>query len=91
VVTYEEWIARERRLRLLLLQRSPVIKESGILHICQDCGEVCLCHEETCPDCNSTNIGEAPLFDLTAEAENRFRCRYRYSRLNKVQVRPQDA
>lgn len=83
-MTYEEWIARERRLRVMILKRSPVVKERGTQRVCLDCGEVCLCHEETCPDCNSTNIGEVALGDLAAEAENRIRCRYRYSHMNKV-------
>lgn len=77
-MNYADWIIRERRLRVMILRTSPVIKERGTQRVCLACGEVLLCHEEACPDCNAAQIGEVPLFDLAAEAKNRVRCRHRY-------------
>jgi len=80
---YDEWIERERRMRISLLKDSPVIKEKSIYRICQDCGEICLCHEETCPNCNSIRIIQDMLHDKDIEVliGKRIRCKFRFEHL----------
>ena len=79
---YEEWIARERRIRLRLLKNSPQIQATQVYRVCRDCQEICLCHEETCPHCLSVNITEKKLavFDDETLAQ-RIRCQGRYEKL----------
>lgn len=74
---YPAWIERERRIRIKILINSPATK-GNLYRVCRKCGEVCLCHEEACPNCNSTDIaGGAYLPSL----EVRVRCRYRFEKL----------
>lgn len=79
---YDYWIRRERRLRIYILKGSPTIKEEKKCRVCQDCVETCLCHEEVCPNCNSTNISWVK-FDLESEifSPQRIRCQFRYSQI----------
>jgi uncharacterized OB-fold protein len=82
-VDYDEWVDRERRIRVKLLTSSPIIRETGLYRVCQDCGEICLCHEEPCPNCNSDHIAQEKLQDIEREilSGKRIRCRYRFEHL----------
>ena len=64
---YEEWISRERRIRLTLLMSSPEIKNESISRVCEDCGEVCLCHELSCPNCGGSKIINQQIKDIERE------------------------
>lgn len=75
---YDGWICRERRIRVKILEASPVIKQKNAYRLCTKCGEICLCHEERCPNCDSDQIMESALADLRSEAEKRIRCMSRY-------------
>lgn len=80
-VDYDGWINRERRLRVKTLETSLVIKQKNTYRICTRCSEICLCHEERCPNCDSDQIMESPLVDLKSEGEKRIRCKFRYSNM----------
>lgn len=83
LVNYDSWINRERRIRLKILSRPPVVAGRAVYRVCQDCGEVCLCHEPACPNCNSVAVTEQEVEDLEAETGRgeRIRCRHRFERL----------
>ena len=55
-IDYDEWVGRERRVRIKFLMDSPAIIKTGKCRVCQECREICLCHEENCPNCNESNI-----------------------------------
>jgi len=78
---YDEWIKREQRIRLSILKKSPIIRKQKIYRICQNCSEVCLCHEETCPNCNSMKIINQRRDDIENNVQNRIRCKYRFEKL----------
>lgn len=78
---YDEWINRERRIRLKTLKGSPVINETKTYRICQECSEVCLCHETNCPNCNGNNIIEQRIDNIETDVKNRVRCVYRFKHL----------
>ena len=80
---YENWIERERQFRWKILQSSPRVRNNNTYLICQECGELCLCHEEKCPNCNSIDILEQQLGEISKEAlkKTRIRCKYRYNQL----------
>ncbi len=78
---YEEWIKREQRIRIKILENSPAISKKKIYRLCRDCGEVCLCHEQMCPNCNNDNIMERYLSNLDEESQKRVRCRFRFEHL----------
>jgi hypothetical protein len=82
-VDYKDWIGRERRLRRKILMDSAVIREKGICRICKECGEICLCHELTCPNCNCKDIIEDKFDNIKAEIlnGNRIRCKFRFEKL----------
>jgi uncharacterized OB-fold protein len=82
-MNYEDWIDRERRVRTKILGSSPEIRKNGVYRLCADCGEICLCYEEICPNCNCGRITMKQLSDTSAEvlSGKRIRCRYRYDRL----------
>jgi rRNA maturation protein Nop10 len=81
LLEYGEWIARERRLRIRLLMQSPDIQRSGLFRVCQQCREICLCHEEVCPNCGGDYIDEQPEDrDQVARGE-RIRCHLRFQQL----------
>jgi len=78
---YEEWISRERKIRIKILKDSPIIKKKGTFRVCICCREVCLCHERNCPNCNSSNIMQWQINDIDAEMYDRIRCRFRFEHL----------
>lgn len=80
---YLEWIERERRARSRLLKDSPPVDGKRRVRVCRVCGEFCLCHEETCPNCGGNDIALQDLVEATAEVfdGNRIRCRFRYDQL----------
>ena len=84
---YEEWISRERRIRKALLMSSPEIKNKGICRMCQDCGEICLCHEINCPNCGGSKIVDQQFNDVEREilSGNRIRCRFRFKNIYKIE------
>ena len=80
---YASWVEREQRFRWKILQSSPMISKDNIYPTCQDCGELCLCHEEKCPNCNSTNIIQQQLGKIGKDElrRTRIRCKHRYDLL----------
>lgn len=84
---YRHWINRERRLRRKILQNSPLIRDCPVFRVCQDCDEVCLCHEDRCPNCNSGNIQRELLPQYQEDAlESRIRCEFRFTHLRRAQI-----
>lgn len=81
---YDKWIKRECRIRHQILKNSPVIRQKKSYRVCDKCGEICLCHELNCPNCNSDNITERQIADLDSEIEKRIRCIFRFQHLNKT-------
>jgi len=79
---YNDWIDRERRIRLKILKDSPVIRNSGIYRVCNDCGEVCLCHEQSCPNCNGRSIKEELINNIDEEIGRRIRCMFRFEQIS---------
>lgn len=82
---YEEWIARERKIRLRILQNSREIRQTGVHRVCLNCEELCLCHEEACPNCGGEAIGERRIDQAQdfSGLGNRIRCRQRFDQLNR--------
>ena len=80
---YERWIRRERRIRGRILRDSRMVRERGMCRICGDCEEICLCHEEWCPNCGSENLGQGRVENVAAElAEGaRISCKRRFDHL----------
>jgi uncharacterized OB-fold protein len=85
---YQLWIERERKIRIELLNTTLTSMKKKVCHICRDCGEVCLCHEENCSNCDSSNIS---LENLTVSGdevieffEKRIRCCYRFMHLSPL-------
>jgi uncharacterized OB-fold protein len=73
---YSDWIERERRVRVKILNSAPLIQNEHMYRLCKDCGEICLCHEETCPNCNSQNIKQQVLaFQDIHDIEMKIRCK----------------
>jgi hypothetical protein len=84
---YRHWINRERRLRRKILQNGPLIRESPVFRVCQDCAEICLCHEDRCPNCNSGNIQRELLTQYQdGIPESRIRCEFRFKNLRSEQI-----
>jgi len=77
---YYIWIEREKKVREKLLKSARQLDSDCMFKTCQDCGEICLCHEKVCPNCNSERIILQLLEDSRIISE-RIRCRYRYNRL----------
>ena len=78
---YGLWIERERRIRIRLLQDWPEARIEGIYRVCQSCGEICLCQEDTCPNCRSDVISKEVLDEKELLDGNRIRCLKRYQNL----------
>jgi len=77
-----DWIKRERRIRIKILNSSPIIKKKNIYRICQSCDEILLCHEESCPNCNSFDVNSKKLIFSDAHfLEEKIRCQYRFSNI----------
>jgi hypothetical protein len=81
---YLEWIERERRVRTRLLKDAPLVDGKRRVRVCRECGEFCLCHEETCPNCDGSDIVLQDLVPATAQIvdANWIRCRFRYEHLD---------
>jgi hypothetical protein len=84
-MNYDDWIARERKIRVKLLTNSPAVQQTGFFRICLDCQEICLCHELLCPNCGSDRICEEKLDDIVSEIleGKRIRCLLRYQCLSQ--------
>lgn len=78
---YQHWSRREQRIRLKILRASPEIQKTGIYRTCAVCGELCLCHEETCPNCDGEQIGQERLSGMEADLKERIRCKSRFANL----------
>jgi len=78
---YQDWIERERNFRISLLRDWPEARHQGLYRVCQDCGEICLCAELKCPNCDSDLIQKVKL-DVTELLDGkRIRCLHRYLNL----------
>ena len=75
---YGEWIKRELRYRSRILAGAPGIQETKVYPVCYECGEVCLCHERICPNCNSANLTEKRLEYFEKEIPVLIGCLYRF-------------
>ncbi len=73
------------------MKTSPLRDGKRRLRVCGECGEFCLCHEETCPNCDSGEILLQEIGEAVAEAldEKRIRCRFRYDHLDAARERGQ--
>ena len=61
---------------------SPILEgNKRTYRICENCNEMCLCHEENCPNCNGDKIVLKTLDEIYVVAKERIRCRYRFKRL----------
>jgi hypothetical protein len=78
---YDQWIERQRCYRLKTLAQAPEVAARGLLRLCADCGEVCLCHETSCPNCGGQASPPARLAGGLAEAAGRIRCLKRFAEL----------
>jgi len=72
---------RERRLRIKILGDWPEARDQGLYRVCQDCGEICLCSEMRCPNCDSGNIEKIWLDPSTLADGKYMRCKLRYENL----------
>jgi hypothetical protein len=77
---YNKWIEHQRKFRINLLNSSPEIKNTKIYRVCQDCDEICLCHEMNCPNCGSDVIIPTKINDIEGEVGSlkRMRCLKRF-------------
>ena len=84
---YEEWIGREHKIRSSLLLSSSDIQNKGICRVCQDCGEVCLCHEITCPNCGGNEIMQEQSENIESEiiSGRRIRCQLRFKKIFQIE------
>ena len=78
---YKKWIERERRVRISILKDSHKNLKTKTYRICQNCSEICLCHEETCPNCNYEKIIEEWIDNIDSVVYSRIRCAYRFDHL----------
>lgn len=78
---YPEWIERERRIRTRILLDWPEARDDGVFRICQSCGEICLCSEKTCPNCNVAEITKERIDLAELLSGSRIRCQYRFENL----------
>ncbi len=74
---YEQWLERERRIRLRILGQSPSVSATGLYRLCADCGEALLCHEQDCPHCGGARIEQAALAPGQLAARVRLGLRWR--------------
>ena len=81
MMNYDQWIARERRIRVKILMQSPLQKERYIYRVCNNCNEICICYEERCPNCNSDKIIQKRFNEKKVGIDENIRCRYRYDHL----------
>lgn len=78
---YSTWIDRERRARAKILKTSLGSADASY-RICLDCDEVCLCHEDECPNCGSKRVS----FEKVDQGslEGRIRCWKRFEMLKEA-------
>lgn len=81
---YEGWIDGERRFRIKILRDWPEARDDGIYRVCQECGEICICAELRCPNCDSTTIRKEKLDVSELLSGRRIRCRKRFENLSLV-------
>ena len=81
---YQDWIKRERRLRIKILRDWPEARDEGIYRVCQDCGEICLCSEMKCPNCESGNIEKRELPKSRLMDGKLIRCKKRYVKMDFI-------
>ncbi len=79
---YDEWIERERRLRIRILEGSPLIQKEHCFRVCSECREILLCHEESCPNCDSGSIDRENI-ETFAALPARIRCKYRFLKIQE--------
>jgi hypothetical protein len=77
---YQDWLERERRIRLRILGQSPEIGASGMYRICADCAEVLLCHEQNCPNCGGRRLNQGKLNREDLPGRMRLAARWRNMR-----------
>lgn len=64
------------------LQHSSLVQENQIFRACQDRNEICLCHEERCPNCDSCNIHGEQLTEYDEDdLDSRIRCEFRFKNI----------
>ena len=80
---FEIWIDRERKVRIKIIESSSPYMERSVCRVCRACDEICLCHEEKCPNCDSDNIRETQIERHILISGARIRCRLRFNRLRK--------
>ena len=80
---YQEWIARERRIRAKLIVQFHAAGDKKKIRVCANCREVVLCYETICPNCASKEIAleDCVGFDLDDLISGRIHCRERYRQL----------
>lgn len=81
-MNYDKWINREKKIRIKILKSSPIIQKKNIYRVCKECEEICLCHENSCPNCSSFNIKEQIIEDDYL-VFNKIRCQHRFKNLIK--------
>lgn len=79
---YQEWILRERRLRIKILRDWPEARDEGLYRVCQDCEEICLCSEMKCPNCESVRIEKRKLTESSLMDGEFIRCKKRYENMD---------
>lgn len=84
---YQGWIGRERRIRVSLLMGSPEIRNERVYRVCKNCGEVCLCYELTCPNCDDYKIIQEQFENVESEvlSGGRIRCRFRFKNIYQIE------
>jgi|ETNmetMinimDraft_35_1059890.scaffolds.fasta_scaffold104518_2 hypothetical protein len=80
-MNYDEWINRERKIRISLLLNSPLIQKTDTYRTCENCGEICLCHEDFCPNCNANNVIQKKISKTDLISGEYIRCSFRYANL----------
>jgi len=78
---YQDWIERERRFRIKLLNDWPEARDEGIYRVCQSCKEICLCSEEICPNCGGLDITKVKQNQEFILGSTNIRCKMRYEAL----------
>ena len=82
---YNEWIQRERRFRIKILKDSPFVRKYSKIRTCNECKEICLCHEEKCPHCGCKDISEQKISLKNKKLEKRIRCVSRFNHMQREQ------
>jgi hypothetical protein len=85
---YQEWIARERRIRAKLIIQYHASNDMDKIRVCLNCREVVLCYENICPNCASSKIAHETIGDVDLEKmiTGRIHCSARYRQLCDTDV-----